>query len=273
MASIEPAGMPAVRIEPLRKLRALDDLSDDDMARVQRAHLVDPLAPAPSLELLLHAFVPHAYVDHTHANAVLSLVDQPDGKKLCQEVYDGRIGLVPYVRPGFGLAKAAAKTFDQNPKVEALILDKHGIFTFGDSAQQSYERMIEMVSRAEERLKKGRKAVFATAQLPQQVAPNAEVAPIVRGACSLKNDGGEGAHRRVIADFRTSDAILNFVNGAELSRYGCCVVVTPDFAIRTKSWPLMRAVALRIQHAANAAHDRRGVAQRRDGRRHLGAGE
>ena len=79
--------------------------------------------------------MPHPFVDHTHANAVLSLIDQPDGEKLCEEVYDGRIGLVPYVRPGFGLAKAAAKTFDSNPKVEGLILDKHGIFSFGASAK------------------------------------------------------------------------------------------------------------------------------------------
>ena len=93
-------------------------------------------------------------------------------------------------------------TFDKNPKVEGLILDKHGIFTFGDSAKQSYERMIELVSRAEERLTKNRKAVFATAQLPQQVPPNDDVAPIVRGACSLKDDGGEGAHRRMILEFR-----------------------------------------------------------------------
>src|SRR5262245_54704007 len=138
MAAIEPAGMPAVRLDMLRKLRALDELSDEEMLRVQRGSLLDPTAPSPSLELLLHAFVPHAFVDHTHANAVLSLVDQPDGAALCQEVYDGRIGLVPYVRPGFGLAKAAASTFDSNPKVEALILDKHGIFTFGSSAKQSY---------------------------------------------------------------------------------------------------------------------------------------
>ena len=102
----------------------------------------------------------------------------------------GRVGqqlniLVPYVRPGFGLAKAAAATFDKNPKVEGLILDKHGIFSFGASAKESYERMIELVSRAEERLKKNRKAVFKSAQLPQQVPPNDDVAPVIRGACSL----------------------------------------------------------------------------------------
>ena len=257
MATIEPASMVAVRLAPLQRLRTLDDLSDDDMARVQRAHLLDPLAPSPSLELLLHAFMPHKFVDHTHANSVLSLIGQPDGAKRAEEVYDGRVGLVPYVRPGFGLAKAAAATFDKNPKVEGLILDKHGIFSFGASAKESYERMIELVSRAEERLKKNRKAVFKSAQLPQQVPPNGDVAPFIRGACSLKDAGGEGAHRRMILEYRSSDAILNFINGAELKRYGASVVITPDFTIRTKSWPLIVPApeAGKLDGFKRAAHD------------------
>jgi rhamnose utilization protein RhaD (predicted bifunctional aldolase and dehydrogenase)/NAD(P)-dependent dehydrogenase (short-subunit alcohol dehydrogenase family) len=257
MATIEPAAMVAVRLAPLQRLRTLDDLSDDDMARVQRAHLLDPLAPSPSLELLLHAFMPHKFVDHTHANAVLSLIGQPDGAKRAEEVYDGRVGLVPYVRPGFGLAKAAASAFDSNPKVEGLILDKHGIFSFGASAKEAYERMIELVSRAEERLKKNRKAVFKSAQLPQQVPPNGDVAPFIRGACSLKDAGGEGAHRRMILEYRSSDAILNFINGAELKRYGASVVITPDFTIRTKSWPLIVPApeAGKLDGFKRAAHD------------------
>ena len=86
MGTIEPAGLPAVRLEPLRKLRARKDLPDDDMARVQRSSLVDPMAPTPSLEFLLHAFMPHKFIDHTHASAVLSLIDQPNGAELCKEV-------------------------------------------------------------------------------------------------------------------------------------------------------------------------------------------
>ncbi len=134
-------------------------------------------------------------------------------------------------------------TFDKNPKVEGLILDKHGIFSFGASAKESYERMIELVSRAEERLHKNRKAVFKPAQLPQQVPPNDDVAPFIRGACSLKDDGGEGAHRRMILEYRSNDAILNFINGAEFARYGASVVITPDFTIRTKSLAADRADA------------------------------
>src|SRR6195256_6611759 len=131
MGVIEPAGLPAVRLAPLRKLRKLDKLSDEDMVNFQRINLLDSSAPNPSVETLLHAFLPHKFVDHTHAAAVLSLVDQPDGEALAREVYDGRMGIVPYIAPGFGLACAAAEVFEQDPRVEGLILHKHGIFTFG----------------------------------------------------------------------------------------------------------------------------------------------
>src|SRR5947207_727816 len=117
MATIDPSGLPAVKLEPLRKLRRREALSDEDMMRVQRAWLLDPAAPSPSVEMLLHAFVPHAFVDHTHANALLSLIDQPNGEELAREVYGERLGFVPYHRPGFGLAKAAAEVLDVDLRI------------------------------------------------------------------------------------------------------------------------------------------------------------
>ena len=122
------------------------------MVNFQRVNLLDARAPNPSVETLLHAFLPHKFIDHTHAAAVLSLVDQPDGEELVAEVYDGAMGLVPYAIPGFGLAKLAAQVYDAKPDVEGLILHKHGIFTFGADAREAYERMIAHVSRAEARL-------------------------------------------------------------------------------------------------------------------------
>src|SRR5215470_5959245 len=91
MGSIEPAGLPGVRLDRLRKLRTRQALSDEDMVRVQRENLLEPSAPNPSVETLLHAFLPHKFVDHTHANAILSIVDQPDGQAICVELYDGRV--------------------------------------------------------------------------------------------------------------------------------------------------------------------------------------
>jgi rhamnose utilization protein RhaD (predicted bifunctional aldolase and dehydrogenase)/NAD(P)-dependent dehydrogenase (short-subunit alcohol dehydrogenase family) len=239
MAAIESAGLPAVRLDRLLKLRTRAALTDEDMVRVQRENLLDPMAPNPSVETLLHAFLPHKFVDHTHANAVLSLVDQPDGEAICAEVYDKRAGIVPYVMPGFALAKLAAEVYAARPDVDGLILHKHGIFTFGETAHESYERMIALVTLAEERLKKNRKSVFATAQLPQAIAPVATVAPILRGACSLKDDKIQGAWRRLVLDFRADGSILKFVNGADLSRYSQAGLVTPDHTIRTKNWPLV----------------------------------
>jgi rhamnose utilization protein RhaD (predicted bifunctional aldolase and dehydrogenase)/NAD(P)-dependent dehydrogenase (short-subunit alcohol dehydrogenase family) len=239
MGQIEPAGLPAVRLEPLRRLRARDALSDEEMVAVQRANLIDPMAPNPSVETLLHAFVPCRFVDHTHATAVLSLIDQPDGEALCADAYDGRMGIVPYIMPGFALAKKAAEVFEATQGALGLILHKHGIFTFGASAREAYERMIEMVSLAEARLRRGRRSVFATAQLPQRVSSTARVAPIVRGACSQPDAKTAGAFRRLVLDFRTNAAVLNYVGGAEVTRYSQAGVVTPDHTIRTKNWPLV----------------------------------
>jgi len=248
MAAIEPAGLPAVRLAELRELRAREALSDEDMVRLQRANLIDPMAPNPSVETLLHAFLPHKFVDHTHSTAVLSLIDQPDGEARAAEVYGSRMGIVPYIMPGFSLAKKAAEIYEANTAAHGLILHKHGIFTFGDSAQEAYERMIEMVTLAEAALRRGRHAVFASAPaLPSAASGGgkgeallrlAEAAPIVRGACALK-DTASGAHRRLILEFRSGDAILNFVNGADVKRYATAGVVTPDHTIRTKNWPLV----------------------------------
>jgi rhamnose utilization protein RhaD (predicted bifunctional aldolase and dehydrogenase)/NAD(P)-dependent dehydrogenase (short-subunit alcohol dehydrogenase family) len=239
MAAIEPAGLPAVRLAPLRKLRGREALSDQEMVRVQRANLLDPGAPNPSVETLLHAFLPHKYVDHTHSTAVLSLADQPDAAERCADLYGRRMGLVPYIMPGFLLAKKAAEVFESDPAVEGLVLLKHGIFTFGETAQKAYERMIAAVSLAEERLAHRRKTVFTSARLPDALAGTAEVAPILRGACAIADPAGSGSYKRFILDFRSSTAVLNFVNGADLGRYGRAGVATPDHTIRTKNYPLI----------------------------------
>src|SRR5712691_2087243 len=185
MAQIEPPGLPAVRLAPIQKLRARDALSDEDMVKIQRANLIDPGAPNPSVETLLHAFLPHKFVDHTHASAVLSLTNQPDAAERCTDLYGSRVGIVPYIMPGFRLARRAAELFEEDPAVEGLVLLKHGVFSFGDTARDAYERMIAIVSLAEQRLARGRRRVFAAAKLPSALAGASEIAPILRGACAL----------------------------------------------------------------------------------------
>jgi rhamnose utilization protein RhaD (predicted bifunctional aldolase and dehydrogenase)/NAD(P)-dependent dehydrogenase (short-subunit alcohol dehydrogenase family) len=239
MGQIEPAGLPAVKLAPLRRLRRLEKLADEDMVNVQRVNLLDAQAPNPSVETLLHAFLPHKFVDHTHSAAVLALVDQPNGADLVAEVYDRTMGLVPYVIPGFTLAKLAADVYDAKPDVEGLILAKHGIFTFGADAREAYERMIAQVSRAEARLAKRRRNVFASGALPARMASAAEVAPILRGAVAVPPAQAGGDPRRFILDFRTSADIRNYVDGADLADYAQRGVVTPDHIIRTKNFPLV----------------------------------
>ncbi len=239
MASIEPAGMPAVRLAALLKLRSRSAMPDDEMVRLQRAALIDPHSPNPSVETLLHAFIPHKFVDHTHATAVLSLIDQTDSDVLCAETFGQRLGFVPYVMPGFALAKKAAEVFEKAPAVEGLILDKHGIFTFGDDAREAYERMIEFVTLAEERLRKKGNAKLPGAKLPDRIAAVSDVAPIIRGVCTLRDVFSEGAHKRLVLDFRSNDTILNYVSGKDVKRYARAGLITPDHVIRTKPWPLV----------------------------------
>jgi rhamnose utilization protein RhaD (predicted bifunctional aldolase and dehydrogenase)/NAD(P)-dependent dehydrogenase (short-subunit alcohol dehydrogenase family) len=240
MSNIEPPGLPAVRLAPLRKLRARSALADEDMVRIQRANLLDPGAPNPSVETLLHAFLPHKFIDHTHATAVLSLADQRDAAERCADVYGPRVGIVPYIMPGFLLARKAAEVFEADPAVGGLVLLKHGVFSFGDSAREAYERMIAIVTLAEERLARGRRSVFAPAALPSPTASLAEVAPILRGACALPGEAA-GDYKRFVLDFRTGPAVLSFVNGEDLHGYALEGVATPDHTIRTKNYPLIVA--------------------------------
>ena len=239
MATIEPPGLPAVRLDGLRKLSALPTLSDEDMVNIQRRNLLDSNAPNPSVETLLHAFLPHKFIDHTHANAVLALTDQPDGEAICAEVYGNRVGLVPYLMPGFGLAKLARRVYDSRPGGEGLILLKHGIFSFGDTAREAYDRMIDLVSLAERRLRRGRKRIFASAAVPRRLASVAEVAPSLRGLLALPDDPDAGTWKRMVLAHRRTPQILAFASGRQLARYAQAGVVTPDHVIRTKAKPLL----------------------------------
>ncbi len=239
MARIEPAGMPALRLDALLRLRSRNGIADEQMVRLLRAALIDPSAPNPSVETLLHAFVPHRFVNHTHATALLSLIDQRDGERRARDAFGSRAGIVPYCRPGFGLALSAASVFEADQDVEALILHKHGIFTFGADAREAYERMIELVTVAERIVAKGRSPVFAATALPQRPAPLDEAAPVLRGAVARKDEAEEGARHRMVLEFRNGPGVLAFVNGRDVARYSQAGVITPDHTIRTRNWPLI----------------------------------
>jgi len=242
MAVIEPAGLPAVRLAPLQALQGLAALGDEDMVNVQRCNLLDSTAPNPSVETLLHAFLPHKFIDHTHANAVLAITDQPDGAAICAEVYGERAALVPYIMPGFALAKKAAEVYAAHPDVEGLILLKHGVFSFGATAREAYKRMIDLVSLAETRLARGaRKPLVQGAALPV-TAKTGEVAPVLRGLLAIQTDPAEGLYDRFVLAFRGGEAVRGYVNSVELGRISQAGPVTPDHVIRTKPAPVILPV-------------------------------
>src|ERR1700738_699473 len=139
LAAIEPVGLPGVRLEPLLKLEQLQELPDEAMVNYLRGCLLDSSAPTPSVETLLHAFLPHKYIDHSHAADVLALVDQENGEQVARQVFGDRVGYVSYIMPGFSLAKAAANEYRRNPQVEGLVLMRHGLFTFGETAHERSE--------------------------------------------------------------------------------------------------------------------------------------
>jgi rhamnose utilization protein RhaD (predicted bifunctional aldolase and dehydrogenase)/NAD(P)-dependent dehydrogenase (short-subunit alcohol dehydrogenase family) len=237
MAVIEPQGLPAVKLGALLKARSLDRLSDEDMVALQRANLIDPSSPNPSVETLLHAFLPHKFVDHTHSTAILAIVDQPDSEPLTRQVFGKAMGFVPYIKPGFDLAKVAAEVFEADPSVEGLILDKHGIFTFGETAEESYERMIRHVAAAEDFIAKHGKRSPKAIVLPRRLAAPGEIATTLRGAVAHR--AGEGRFDRMISDFRSSPALIEFLGSPRLKALAKIGVSTPDLSIRIKTGPMV----------------------------------
>ncbi|PSB36210.1 bifunctional aldolase/short-chain dehydrogenase [Aphanothece minutissima] len=241
LGTIEPPGHPAVRLEPLQALRALESLSDEAMVAAQRQNLIDPAAPNPSVEALLHAYLPHTFVDHTHSIALLALADQPDAAEVCREVYGERVALVPYVMPGFALAKAAALAYEAaaagGHEPEGMVLLQHGLFSFGATAEQSYDRMIDLVRRAEERLARGERSLHTVA-VPERPAPAAAVLPVLRGALG-RAAVAAGVRPQWILALRDTPLARAVSDDARLADWATRGVATPDHVIRTKARPLV----------------------------------
>ncbi len=243
LASIEPAGHPAVRLEPLMRLRDLKALSDEAMVNAQRQNLMDTTAPNPSVETLLHAFIDAKFIDHTHAMPVLALANQPDAQDLIEKAYGDRVACVPYVMPGFALAKAAASAFEANPAVEGLVLINHGVFSFGATARESYERMIDLVSLAEDFIAARAPRLAATTVEPAAVHRAADVLPVLRGMLAQAAREGRAKGRAAthwICDLRAGRAeIGRLVENPRLAEWAARGVATPDHVIRTRRTPLV----------------------------------
>lgn len=244
LATLDPIDLPAIRLESIRRLRDLPALDDDAIVNVARTRLLDASAPNPSVETLLHAFLPHPFIDHSHADAILALVDQPSASQLCHDVFGDRLAVVPYVMSGFSLAKLAVAAYEANPDCEGLLLLQHGLVTFGATARESYERHVKAVDTAERFLASRRRVrVQASAAVPGHTprAPGfVRLAPMIRGRLC---HAGPGRVARIeplyVLTLRQSGGIDRFLARQDLESLVSRGPATPDHVIRTKPKPLV----------------------------------
>lgn len=238
LATIQPAGFAPVRLGPLRRMGDLPALTDREMVKAQRAAMTDPAAPTPSVEAILHAIIPHAYVDHTHADAVVAVSNTEGGAERIREIYGDRVLVVPYVMPGFVLARAVRElTREQDwDAIDGMILLHHGVFSFGPDARTSYERMIELVSRAERYLD-GRNAFVVPGDIPAPPLSGTSL----QNLAALRRHVGQARGAPVIARFDGSAGAAAFASRVDVGSIATRGPLTPDHVIRTKPVPCVAA--------------------------------
>ncbi len=233
LATIDEDGFTPLLLKTLRKLAALENISDVEMLRQQQMAKSNPDAPNPSVEALLHAIIPFNWIDHTHADAVVTLTNTPEGNELIRKIYGERLLLIPYVMPGFKLSR---KVFEMTTKIdwtqfEGMILLNHGIFSFGDTALESYTRMIDLVSLAEDFLAKN--STLTNTAATESVPGKAELLKLacIRRKVSAIRGTGSLAQLNFSKEART---FAKLTNVKEIATRG---PITSDHLIRTKSVP------------------------------------
>jgi rhamnose utilization protein RhaD (predicted bifunctional aldolase and dehydrogenase)/NAD(P)-dependent dehydrogenase (short-subunit alcohol dehydrogenase family) len=227
LATIEKEGFAPVRLGVLKKMAQLESLSDSDMVNAQRAAMISPNAPNPSVEAILHAIIPFAYVDHTHADAVVTISNTGNGEERLRKIYGGEVMILPYVMPGFVLARQVRELtagIDWS-KLKGIMLMHHGLFTFAKDARESYENMIALVSKAEDYLAANAadsdSAVFASSIDLKQLAAMRKAASQVRGSAML-------------AQLNNDSAAVSFSSRSDVAVIATRGPLTPDHVIRTK---------------------------------------
>jgi rhamnose utilization protein RhaD (predicted bifunctional aldolase and dehydrogenase)/NAD(P)-dependent dehydrogenase (short-subunit alcohol dehydrogenase family) len=232
LATIEAAGFSPVKLDVLLRMVELPELTDSEMVRLQRTAMTDPGAPNPSVEAVLHAFIPFAFVDHTHADAVVTITNTSNGEARIRDLYGDSVLVVPYVMPGFVLAKHVyemTRDFDWK-KIEAMVLLNHGVFTFADDAETSYERMITIVSKAED---------YLSAQ-GARIAVGAAVAKEdLQGLARLRRAVSRSAGCPMIARLDSSAESVAFSRLPNVESVATRGPLTPDHVIRTKRIPVV----------------------------------
>ncbi len=235
LEAIEPAGFSPVRLDHVLKLARLDRLSDPDMVNELVTHMLRASAPAPSIETILHGCMPFKFVDHTHADAVLAITNTPGGAARIREIYGKAVVAIPYLMPGFDLAQAVAREYARRATSETVgvVLMKHGIFSFGASARESYERMLDLVVRAERYLAQHRAWEVVTPARPAE--------PEIGGVelAELRRCISDAAGFPLVMRTRTTGQTLAFARHPEVTRISQQGPATPDHVIRTKRIPMI----------------------------------
>jgi len=234
LASIEPAGFTPLRIEPLLRLAELETLSDSEMVNQLKISQTRATAPTASVEAILHALLPYRYVDHTHADAIIAITNTPEGEALIRQLYDEDLVIIPYVMPGFELAREVRDRFARaaHPGTQGMVLMNHGLFSFGDNARESYERMIGLVDRAERFLQQR-----GAWELP---AGRSATQPLERPRLArLRRELSESAGFPAILSSYREPEVMAFCQRDDLAQISQQGPATPDHVIRTKRLPLL----------------------------------
>lgn len=235
LASIEAAGFTPVRMSHLVRLATLSELSDTEMVNQLKTHQTIASAPTASVEAILHAVLPYKYVDHTHADALVTITNTPRGEDKILEIYGDDLVIIPYVMPGFDLSRLVAERFPQEAHAGTLgmVLMNHGLFSFGASAKQSYERMIELVSRAERYLQS-----HAAWELPTPAQTHIAT-PDCTALAQLRKRLSSTLGAPVILKSYRGDRIMAFCQRDDLPQLAEQGPATPDHVIRTKRIPML----------------------------------
>ncbi|HKU45300.1 MAG TPA: bifunctional aldolase/short-chain dehydrogenase [Burkholderiales bacterium] len=234
LETIEAEGFAPLPLAHMQKLPRLARLSDAQMVNELNTHVLRAGAPSPSLETLLHALLPARYVDHTHADAVLAISNAPDGEKRIREVYGERVAVIPYIMAGFELAAYCARELPKQltPKTIGVVLISHGIVSFGAEARESYERMIDLVSRAEEYLK-GKKAWDVQASFKgSKTASRSEIA-------ALRQAISGHAARPMVLRTNSNAKFRAFAQRPDVEKLSQQGPATPDHILYTKRVPML----------------------------------
>ena len=235
LATIEAPGFAPVRLDVLRRMAELDHLSDSDMVQGQRAALLDPSAPNPSVEAILHAIIPFDFVDHSHSDAIVTLTNTPDGADRSREVLGPNVLIVPYVMPGFVLAKTVYEmtrdfSDDDWAELDGILLLNHGLFTFSDDARSSYEQHLALVTRAENHL----------AQAAGDAVRSADGDPVdLRDLARLRKAVSDARGKPLYAMVDQRPQVAGFATRDDATELGTRGLLTPDHVIRTKRTPMV----------------------------------